>query len=43
MNTDYGTSEVLEIGNAEDLILGKIDAGPDDLGHSVDTYDDFDE
>ncbi|HKZ77207.1 MAG TPA: hypothetical protein VJ124_02710 [Pyrinomonadaceae bacterium] len=41
MNYDDYTSEVLEIGKAEDLILGKDSIGPDDGNLSQVTYDDF--
>ncbi len=33
MNSEYTTAEVVEIGKAEDLILGKPDPGSDDNSH----------
>ncbi len=33
MNTEYMTAEVVEIGKAEDLILGKEGPGSDDNAH----------
>jgi hypothetical protein len=43
MNYDDTASEVLEIGNAEDLILGKAEVGPDDGNLNQFTYDDFED
>ena len=45
MNNDYKTSEVVEIGNAQDIILdGKPPSGIDDLFTAVEgSYDDFEE
>ena len=33
MNNEYTVSDVVEIGTAEDLILGKDDGGSDDNAH----------
>jgi hypothetical protein len=42
MNNEYSTSEVIELGMAEDLIRGKQGQGPDEMVF-IFTMDDFDE
>jgi len=42
MNYEDNASEVLEIGRAEELILGKDSINMDDGNLNQDTYDDFD-
>lgn len=44
MNSEYNASEVIEIGKAQDVILGGKDfEGPDDVGTRMLAVEDFDE
>ena len=42
MTSEHENAEFVEMGNAEDLILGKTGDGPDDLAFNV-IADEFDE